>query len=541
MNLHRVGRVAGVLLASQLRSGRSLSDPRSLLGRPVVLLVIDVAIFVGVFGFAFLGLRAVGPEVPSGLSALAHQLFVLAPVLSVGAVLIAGVMFEFSSSSRFTSSDAINWLPVTPEEFVIASTLSVALVYSSAVAFLLGITFALALYLAAVPTFLFVAGLCVVALFEGGVLIEMLRAGTQRVSTALSGRKGRVTLVLRAVLFLVVVLLFELAFNPLLLEGLLGAVAGFVAVSTYIPFFWASRAVAAAVAGAPAVAAGFAGAELAFVGALVYAAAYLRVRLWSPAPAEVTLEAHAFGTGHATLARLGLSPAEASLVWKDLVGLARRREMLPILILPLVLALVGFLQPGGGGTGGPGETTISLWGVWVSGFFALMLATTSLGQERRAIQTLFSFPLTGRNLFRAKSVEALVLGAVLGAGLSAVVVGLFRPPFLAVIAQVAVTAAAVLVGTFVGLSVAVRYSDFQERPRPQFVRPWAMVAGMLGGLALIFVIALPGLAWTHARDPFAGLALGYGALALVAAGIAVPLLYWFARRGAERFLDELPV
>ena len=54
MNLHRVGRIAGVLVASQLRAGRSTSNPKSFLGRGYSILIYDA---LG-FGLIFLLARA---------------------------------------------------------------------------------------------------------------------------------------------------------------------------------------------------------------------------------------------------------------------------------------------------------------------------------------------------------------------------------------------------------------------------------------------------------------------------------------------------
>lgn len=538
MDSHRVLRLAHVLLASELRSGRSLSNPRSLLGRPLILGVIDFAVFGGVFLLAYAGLRAFGSDLPGTLTLLTEQLLILVPLLAVGATLVAGVMFEFSTGSKFTTSDTVNWLPVTPEEYVAASTLSVAFVYSPAVAFVLGAAFALSLVLGLVPAFLLVTVLSIVALFEGGVLIEMLRAVTQRAASALSGRKGRVTLVLRAILFLVVILSFQLAFNPILLAGLLGAVSGLANASTFIPFFWSTRSVVAYLAGDIPLASLFAVSQVAFVAFLLYLAAGLRVRLWSPAPPEVRLEAHEYGLGHGTLSRFGLTTPEASLVWKDLVGLVRRREMLPIVVTPMVIALIGFLQSGAGG--GLDRMTLTLWGPWASGFFALMVATTTLGQERRAIQTLFSYPIIGRTLFRAKVVEIVVLSGVMGIGLDVAIALFGHLPALASAAMGALTVGSILAGTFVGLAVATRYSDFQERPRAQFVRPWAMVSAMLGGLALIFGMVLPGMTWMYSAHPFAPGSVGGGVFALGVAVVSIPVLFSLARSGADRFLDELP-
>ncbi len=540
MDLRRVGKLTRVLLLSELRSGRSLADPRSLLSRPVILGVIDALVFLGTFLFAHFGLQGLGPSPPPELWALAAQLLVILPILAVGVVLVAGIMFEFSTGSRFSVSDTVNWLPVTPREYVAASSLAVAVVYSPPVAFVLGATGGLALGLGMGPTFFLAAALCLVALFEGGTLIEILRATTQRAATALSGRRGRVTLVLRALLFLLVFLVLELSFNPVLFLGLLDVISGVTSAAAFVPFLWSTEALVYSLSG-NAVATGlFALAQLLFVVFLLYVAAEVRLRLWAPAPAEVRLEAHAFGQGHGTLARMGLSGPETSLLWKDLVGLTRRREMLPLVVTPLVLALVGLLQAGTSAAAGSSGTITSWWGPFVSGFFTLMLSTTSLGQERRAIQTLFAYPLSGRNLFRAKVAECLLLGSILGVGLDIAVVAIYRPLASVDAFLFLTTFAAILLGTFIGLAVATRYSDFQERPRPQYVRPWAMILSMLGGTGLIFGMVIPGLTWAYSPELWAPGAVAQGGFSLGVAVVSIPLLFVLARQGADRFLDELP-
>jgi len=540
MDLHRVGRVSWVLLASELRSGRSLSNPRSWFARPAILLVIDLAVFVGVFLVVHTALGAIG-TIPSGSAGVVGlPLIALLPVISVAVVLVAGVMFEFSTASRFAASDAVNWLPVTPTEYVLASALSVALVYSTAAAFVLGAALAIALQFGLLATYLLSAVLAISALFEGGLLIEMLRATLQRAGTALSGRKGKVTLVLRAVLFLVVILLFQLAFNPLILIGFLSTISSVSAWAAVVPLFWSTEAISWFAQGAWGVAALFAVGQVGFLGFLLYAATALRERFWSPSPAEVRLEAHAYGGGHPWLAAFGLAPEEAAIVSKDLVGLVRRREMLPILVTPLVLALLGFLEssPSGGGT--LSEATLGIWVVWIPGFFALMLSITSFGQERRAIVGLFAFPLSAGNLLRAKAAESLLLPVLLAAALAVAVTVWVHLALTFVASLVVLTACSIAVGVLVGLSVASRFSDFQERPRSQFVRPWAMVVGMLGGIALVFAIALPGLVWTFGPDPWSVGLLLRGSVSFVVAAASLAILWPTARRGVDRFMAELP-
>ncbi|HXY12497.1 MAG TPA: hypothetical protein VEJ85_03275, partial [Thermoplasmata archaeon] len=113
MELHRVRRLAGTLVASQLRTGRSSSDPRSFLGRPILIGTVDAALFVGALVLVFVAIRE-SPASSSVLGSLAETFLPFVPIVAVGVVLVAGIMFELTTTSKFAGSDAANWLPITP-------------------------------------------------------------------------------------------------------------------------------------------------------------------------------------------------------------------------------------------------------------------------------------------------------------------------------------------------------------------------------------------------------------------------------------------
>ena len=79
MALHRVRRLAEILVASQLRAGRSTSNPRSFLGRGIVIAVADVGLFLAAFGVVLLVLGSLGLT-PTGLVLAVHT---VAPILSL--------------------------------------------------------------------------------------------------------------------------------------------------------------------------------------------------------------------------------------------------------------------------------------------------------------------------------------------------------------------------------------------------------------------------------------------------------------------------
>lgn len=541
MDFRKVRHLAFVLIASQLRAGRSTSDPKAFTGRPIVIVVLDIAVLAVVFLFGVLILGAIRTVDASFLAVASTQALPFLPLFVLGGVILAGVMFELGGSGKFAGSDAVNWLPLTTEEYVLGSSLSIAFSDSVILAFTSALALAFAVVSGAYAADVLAAGLCAVALFEGSLLVEILRAGTQRASAAFSGRAGRFSILLRAVLFIAVIVSFQLVFNPVLLVTLLGALHVVAAVSAYVPFLWASFAVTEAQGGAFAVAVLFAALQVGLVGAFGYIAIRVRGRFWAPTPVEIRLEAHAYYTPHPFLAALGLSRAEAAIVTKDLKGLVRRRELLPVIVLPVVAAVVLILDTSinannGATFGGEGA---GLYASWFAGFAALILAASSFGQERRAVQHLYSSPIPPASVYRAKLAFALLIGSVIGAALSLVVGLVGQLQAWAIVAVVGAGLLVVASATFLGLAFASRYSDFQERPRPQFLRPAPMLAATATAALVDLLIAAPIIVLIFSvGSPFAW------TLLLVSAGIAAVVLVvtsTLARRGTLRLMREVPI
>jgi len=531
MDLHRVRRLAETLIASQLRSGRSTSDPRSFFGRPAFLAALDLALFLGAVGVA------AGVVHESSLSSgdaagLIRSFLPFLPIVALGVVAVAGLMFELTTTTKFAGSDAANWLPLSPMEYLLSSVAAISLTYSPAVALTLGAALPVAVDAGLVPIYVAGAVFSVFALVEGAILIEMVRAATQRLSSVSAGRRGQLSLVLRALVLVVVILLLQFAFNPVFLLGVAQHVEAVALVTFFVPFFWSTEALTLFVAGNTAVAALFTTGQLLFVGFLAYLASDLRERYWSPNPSEVRLESHRYAARNPVLDLLGLTGAESAIVTKDLKGLVRRREMLPTLVVPVVLAVLVVVE--GAALGG---FVSVLWAGWVAGFFALLLSGTSIGQERKALQSLYAFPLSPTNMVRAKAASVLLPATIVSLGLT-LVVGLYfgLPATTAFLVLLLVLGSAVIL-TFWGLAFASRYSDFQERPRPQFMRPAGMLAATGSGMVLLFAILVPGTAALFFPSPFSW-ALGVVCAAFVVAGGTVAI-FWTVT-GFRQLFRELP-
>jgi predicted permease len=535
VNLHSVRRIAGVLVSSQIRSGRSTSDPNSLFGRPMIFGAVDLGLFALLFALTAAVVPPSFATTPVLRSLLVTALPFL-PLYATAAVLVAGVMFELTATAKFSGSDAVNWLPVTPREYVLASSSAIAYTYSPALAFVLGPLAALALDLGLGGTVVLAAFLGVVGLFVGAFLVEMVRSATQRAGAA-GGRRGRLSLIIRAVALLALVLALQLAFNPVFLLDSLGGLTALGAISAFIPVFWSTHALTLWIGGDPVPALGFVAAQLLFAAALLWLAAELRVRYWVVSSTEFSFAAHAYASAHPFLDAVGLSRAEASIVTKDFHGLTRRREMLPMLVVPLVIFIVILVESAGPASGGLPATWALVIVGWAGGFLALLLSTTSVGQERRAFQTLYAAPVTGRSVFRAKAVAVLLPTLAVTVGTIVATALVFDLPWLATAGMVGVGCLASVAAAFWGLAFAARFSDFQERPRPQYLRPAAMLTATLSGMSILFAILIPGGVALATTGP---LALPAGLCCLGIAGAVTAVGWHLSQSGFDRLFRELP-
>ncbi len=534
MELHRVRRLAWVLVASQVRVGGRSSNPKSPFNQPGIFLWGDLGLFLGVFLLATVALRSLAiPTALLGPVVTASAPFL--PLLAVAGVLVGGVMFELTATAKFAGSDAANWLPLAPEEYVLASSLAVAYTYSLPMALLLGGFAAVGAYVGAGAVIALVGGLSVVGLLEGAFLVEMVRSTSQRAGAS-SGARGRATLVLRALALVIMIIALQLVFNPVFLFASLHGLAVFGQLTAFLPPFWGTFAVLAWTAGNPSVALAFAVGQVAFAAFLLYVATRLRVRYWSVAAEEFRLQPHRYAARHPVLQALGLTPAEAAIVTKDFHGYVRRREMLPLLVLPIVLLVIIFID-NGTSKGGFGGLGIVIFTAWATSFFALLIATTSVGQERKAISALFAAPIPAASVFRAKLV-ASVAPAWLASVAVAVLVGLlFRIGPVVVVGLALLSALAAVAVALWGLAFAARYSDFQERPRPQYLRPGPMLAATGSGMLIVFVVVIPGATALLSTGPAA---LEGAAFAAVAALTVIAVAWGWARRGFDSLFREIP-
>ena len=548
MNPRKIREIASVLIKSQLRSSRSGGFGTRLFSSPVVVFVLDIAVFAVAAGIVYLILGAVG-ALPSDMATLLDTLTLQAvtslPALIAPFILVAAVLFELSVSSKFASSDSVNWLPISQTDYVTASVLSVSYAYSFLPALALGVT----LPLAARSGILYAWGLSgvlsLISLFAVGALVEIMRAAINRVSSLVYGKAGRGTIVIRLIVTVFVILVVELGFNPTILSSLIGSFTGVVNAAFFVPFFWPSVSISYYLQGASTLSFAFFGMSVFFAVLVLFAAVKVRARYWSPVPVTIEITSTTYEPRIGFLQSLGLTAAEAALVRKDFKGYTRRRELIPQLALPVVFVALLIVQQVSMSASGSGATAGNVYPFWlIGGIMAIIVASSSVGQEGKAILNVYASPMTPRAFFRAKLLVASVFGwttvlALLVASsiLSSTSVGVF-------LASLAVSLIVAIECTLFGFALGTRYPDLQERPRPRFIRPLGLLLAMVVGILVAFVTALPLVLWPFMGNYFEGLGVSFGIAVAggIVFGIVVSIVaYRFALTGASELLAEIPV
>jgi len=556
--LGRVYSIALILAKSQLRMGRSGRGGEGIFRNPSIVAVLDAVCFVACAAIGFFIAGAILALPASEIAPIAtalEEILVFVPALVPSVVLVAGVLFELNVSSKFASSDSINWLPVTQFEYVVASTLSVAYNYSVVPSVIMGLTLVPAVRLGYGATWVEMLLLSCVSLLYGGAIVEILRAAVNRVSLAVMSRARRGALVLRLAATIGVILVVEVIFNFAFLLDIVGRFQSALGAAAFVPVLWASVAVRASETGDAVQNLLFSVATVVFSVAMVFVAVKVRARYWAPTPFQVVVTSKDYTPGAGVpfgLSLFGLSRAEATLVRKDLKGLTRRREMLQYFAIPFVLSIVFLFQivfnpslgaGSAGASGGPSQVRavtdqLPVW--FVGGLFGLIISSISFGQEGRSAPLLYSLPLTAMEVLRAKMFTSLLLAITATLCIFAVVTAVDRPPPLVLVENLAVAVSIAVEEVCLGTAFGARYPDFQERPRPRFVDPIGLIVMVIVGMVVMVVTVLPAvLSEVLTSFPTIESQVQPLFLASVAFAVAVTgLSYSWARRSTKKLFVE---
>jgi hypothetical protein len=540
--------LASAFFKSYFRSSRRKPSV-SFFTNPKAMLVIDVALFVVPAALLQFILGAVSPpaDVEAVLAPIVTQTLISLPLLMTSAVIIAGLMFELGQGSIISSSEAVNWWPVTSREYVAASALSTSSLYSAFLALAAGVTLPLSLRYGLFYVWPTVMLLSTLTLFLGAFIVEALKSIVNRVSASAYKKSGRGTLAMRLIALVFLFAIMQLAFQPLVLQWVLASVVSGIDVAWMVPFVWSSVAVISAVRYDLVFTVLYVVLSFAFTLALYELSCQLRKRYWSPVPILISV---GVSTEYIPQASKGISfgfnSFASMLALKEFRALTRRKDLARFIAIPIVIS-VSILapvlaSPGDMAGGGPGFFLAAMIPLIVP----LMFATMCIGQEGVSITHLLCLPVKANDLIKGKLAPAWIISAVITFAVIALMEAFAPLGLINTLAICVVALMALITNSFIGLGVGSRWPDFTVGARSRYITLTGFIVGFVfSGLSTLAIYAPLGTyiistGGVQGAVPFLGIELlPMFTISFVLGCALMALSYIYCKKGVENLLSNM--
>ena len=493
MTLSTVWSLAIVLTKSQLRGYQRSKLLAKWFGNPNIIFILDV-LLLGILGtIGHFLISNLPQDLLTSAGRLEVEMLIGIPTITTFMIILFGILSELSQPIQSTSADLVNWLPITPSEYVLGSTLSLSYTYSFLLAFFLGVALGPALYFDHGLILAASAVMGVVSLYIGSSAVELIRALTNRISSSFYRKSGRSGIFARLSLTIIALVVFQLLFSGRVIATLLGHLTQTVVTVWYVPVMWPSLVVQTLSVAANFAPLGFGLLSLGFMLTLFGLAVGMRRAYWVPVPVSIRLSTQPYHASFSKFRIPGIDSAESAIIRKDFRSLTRRREMGRFLAIPFVLAasLWVSLYPFGSSSEGFGLAEIIALYLIPIAIFCELLSMTSIGQEGSAIWNLYVAPLTAGKLVRAKMYMTIMLGSLFTCGLLVVVTLLAKRGVEESASLLLLGVIVVLEESALGVYVAGRFPDFRETVRSRYVSIAGSVLGPSLGFVLVIITAAP--------------------------------------------------
>lgn len=496
MKLRAVYRLAVVLTKSQLRGVQRSKLITRLFDDPRIILIADVAIILGlgVLGDRVLSMGFVA-NFRGMISSMVLNALVGVPTAIAFAVIVFGVLYEISQPVQSLSTDLVNWLPISPSEYVAGSIVSESYIYSLLLSLFLGVLLGPALYFGVGGVWAATVLMSVTALFIGSCVVEFLDTLTNRISSSFYRKSGRSGIVFRLAITIFVLVFVQLLFSGQIAAYVLQSIVQTVTVAWFVPVIWPSVAVVNTSQGNSFSSVAFASLSLGFFLALFGLAVEFRTRFWVPVPVSIKLTSRPYVPGRVESRLPGMGAAESAIFRKDLRSLFRRREMARFLAIPFVLAIsmsLPFLSLGGASVPeGPGFVALMPLYLMPIAIFCGLMAMTSIGQEGSAVWNLYAIPILPRQLLKAKLIMPISLGVVFSTAMIVILNFILKAPLSLLWILVVLGAIVAVEQSALGLYFGFRFPDFRESVRARFVSVWGSMFGMGACILVAMITAAP--------------------------------------------------
>jgi len=477
--------LSSVLFKSYLRAGRTGNV--DMWAQPTIILYADLLALAAPI---FL-LQSIPDAFTYILAPMVQQVFVGLPILLTSAVILAGIMFELGQSAGLSSSEAVNWLPISPREYVMASAASICTAYSPLLAVSVGVTLPLALKFDLIYAWPLSVALSILAFLQGALIVEILRSGMNRVSSTVYRRRGRFGVISRLALLTFIFVTIQLAFNPYILHYALDAIASSADYAWFVPMVWPSVAMVDQIRFGLMPAALFSALSAAFASVMFDLASRLRAMYWSPTPMNITIRSSAdYVPAATTRSKFGLNPLEVAIALKELRSLVRRKDMARFIAVPIMM-VIPFILP----TVFSSESSRGSPGFFLMAFvpFAvtLMLSTIAVGQEGKAVVNVYMLPIPAAEFIKGKLLLTWIISGISSVGIVAVSEIVTPIGIEDIVAVMVACAFVILAGGYLGLGIGARHPDFTLGSRSRYVTLGGFIMGLFIGGAMTLAIFAP--------------------------------------------------
>ncbi len=553
MRLSVLFKFAKVLMVSRLRSTRRSIVSKSITSRPILIGLIGIALFFAglFFGYLTTTFLQVGGAPLTG--SVAHQLVVTVfggvPLFLIGFYFTMGLLWEVNASTEAESTDTINWLPISPGEYVAASSLSTSYTYSPLLMVALGYTLPIGILTGNLGGFLALVPIALLSTSVGSVSVEILRSALASASGTFNKLGGRITVIMRILGIILILLVTQLLFSGIFLVQIISTLVGTAAAASFVPVFWPTLSITKALQSDFLAGSLFLGLSAALFLSLSYVALFLRSKYWAVTPTAVRFAGAGSVSGPSRLGVFGLNSASIAMLKREIRSATRRKEVVRLMAIPIIMPIMisfpAIFSPAPSSTSGPAQIDpifVIIPFLFGIGLGTLFLGMTSIGQEGRRLWNLSTLPVSARMLVKSKLLFTSLISCI-GLGLGAAVsVLMLRASILVVLGFLGLGFMVILAEASLGIAIGARYPDFSDGPRPRFVTIIGSIIGAILGLVEMAILATP-LVLSFTLRTFLAITVPLQfviVFSCAVGGVLAWITYALSIKPVESILSELP-